>query len=382
MAQRNELTARAAAVGVTAANYPNDSKLEQKVLFLEKNGTTYTETLGSGTLTTAGADVAAADTFTIGNRTYTFRATALTGVRASSTLTNATSFSDGETVTVAGKQYTFKTTLTTPQTPNQVLIGANVSASFDNLKAAINGATGAGSTYSSDTTAHSLVFASTKAGTTLLVVARDMGTAPNSYDTAETGATASWTGTTLSGGVANAVDEILIQASAAVTLDVVKEAVNSTNTMTVTSASATVGATYGVDGSVVIVNATIAGQTTLVVNSVNGIPMPASGTLTKISGTGDATIAYSAIIGIEGKDFSSFGGPHTQVTATTNAATSQLFRARQAAFDNAKIATTTTGGGNSVFGGAIMASGVRGVIVADTGASTGSAGLSGDANVI
>lgn len=57
MPSRNELVIRGNAVGLTASNYPNDSKFEQKILYLEKNGTTYTETLGTGVFTIAGADV-------------------------------------------------------------------------------------------------------------------------------------------------------------------------------------------------------------------------------------------------------------------------------------------------------------------------------------
>lgn len=121
-----------------------------------------------------------------------------------------------------------QTTLSSPSQMNEILIGANVSASLDNIKSAINGTAGEGSTYSTGTVAHANVVATTKTGTTLLVVAKDYGTIPNSYTTAESGATASWTGTVLSGGVANVLDEILIQASAAVTLDVLKDAINGT----------------------------------------------------------------------------------------------------------------------------------------------------------
>jgi hypothetical protein len=67
-------------------------------------------------------------------------------------------------------------------------------------------------------------------------------------------------------------------------------------TFTVTSASATAGAVYSNNGQNFIVESTIASQTTLV---ASGIGSPAaSGTLTKVSGTGDATITYSAVAGL------------------------------------------------------------------------------------
>lgn len=46
MPSRAELELRAAAVNVTAANYPNDSKLEQKVLYEEQ---VMTAKAGTGT---------------------------------------------------------------------------------------------------------------------------------------------------------------------------------------------------------------------------------------------------------------------------------------------------------------------------------------------
>lgn len=64
---------------------------------------------------------------------------------------------------------------------------------------------------------------------------------------------------------------------------------------TVTSANATVGATYTNNGHTYTVAATIAAQTTLV---VTGPADPlTSGTLTKATGTGDATITFSAFTG-------------------------------------------------------------------------------------
>lgn len=325
MAQRNELVTRANAVGVDPALYLNDSKLESKVLYMEKNGTTYTETLGTAVFTTAGADVANGDTATIGNRTYTF-VTALTGVKASSTLTSdATAPSDGDTVTIEGKTYTYKTTLSSPSQQNEVLIGVSAAVALDNIKQAINqGDTayptaptneGQGTTWSTGTVRHALVTATTNANTTQLVVANDYGTVPNQFATADTSTHLSWTGTTLAGGVANVLDQIKIQVSAAVTLDVFKDAINGT------AVTATVGTDYS-----------------------------------------DGTKA------------------HTQVTATTNTNTAQTVASRNAAFDNASIATVMTGGGNMAAGAANLASGVRGVKAVNTSTSSGSAGLSGDVN--
>lgn len=68
-------------------------------------------------------------------------------------------------------------------------------------------------------------------------------------------------------------------------------------TFTVSSASATAGAVYtSAGGQSFTVASTIASQTTLV-TSGNVVPSASSGTLTKVSGTGDATITYSAFAG-------------------------------------------------------------------------------------
>jgi len=67
-------------------------------------------------------------------------------------------------------------------------------------------------------------------------------------------------------------------------------------TFTVSSASATAGAVYSNNGQNYTVESTIASGTTLVASGV-GSPA-ASGTLTKVSGTGDATITFSAASGL------------------------------------------------------------------------------------
>lgn len=324
MAQRNELVIRGNAVGLTASDFPNDSRFEQKILFMEKNGTTYTETKGTGVFTIAGADVVAADTLTVGNRTYTFRATALTGVKATSTLTNATSFTSGETFTIEGRTYTMQTN---PAKANDIAIGASVAISLDNIKQAINqGDTafpsaptneGSGTNWHADTVRHDYVIATTNAATTQVIQSREFGTDANSYVTSETCATGSWTSTVMANGTANVPNEILIQASAAVTLDVLKDAINATT-----------------------------------------------------------------VTGVVGTDYSVGTTVHTQVTATTNTATAQTVAARNGAFDNASIAISATGSGNIAAGAATLASGVRGVIVVNATTSAGSAGISGDKNLI
>ncbi|MEI6498748.1 MAG: DUF1566 domain-containing protein [bacterium] len=66
-----------------------------------------------------------------------------------------------------------------------------------------------------------------------------------------------------------------------------------TTSFTVTAAAATAGATYTNNGATFTVVTTIAGATTLVTTGTGAAT--ASGTLTKVTGTGDATITFSAI---------------------------------------------------------------------------------------
>lgn len=320
MPSRNELVIRAHAVNIDPANYPNDSKLEAKVLYMEKNGTAFTETKGTGVFTIAGADVSDGDTVTIGNRTYTFK-TALTGVKATGLLTSdATAPSDGDTVSIEGVTYTFKTTLSNPAQAYEVLIGASAAAALDNLKIAINASGGTiGTEYSLGTVAHPLVTATTNTNTTQVVEAREFGTRPNRYRLSESSSHLAWGDsymgtvvTTEVAGVANVVDEVKIGVSAAATLDNLKLAINNSAT--------------------------------------------------------------------EGTEYSFGTKAHVQVTATTNTDTAQTVEARHAAFDNTSIAISATGSGNIAAGAATLASGVRGVKAANATTAAGSAGVSGDAN--
>jgi len=120
-------------------------------------------------------------------------------VQAAGTLTAAGNFANGNTVTTGTKTYTFQTVLT--NVDGNVLIGATASDSLDNLIAAINLGAGSGTLYAAATTANGFVSAAAGAGDTMVATALFGGTVGNTIATTETSATASWGGSTLSGGV-------------------------------------------------------------------------------------------------------------------------------------------------------------------------------------
>lgn len=322
MASRNELVIRGNAVGLTASNYPNDSKFEQKILYMEKFGTAYTETLGTGTLTSDATAQSDGDQVTVGTRTYTFKTT-LTGAKATGLLTSdATAPSDGDVVNIEGYSYTFKTALT--GNAFEVLIGASAAAALDNLKIAINDSGGTeGTEYGVGTYAHPLVTATTNTNTTQVVEAREFGTVANKYSLSETSSHLSWGASTMGtvvttevAGVATVADEVLLGANAAAMLDNLKLAINNSAT--------------------------------------------------------------------EGTQYSLGTKAHRDVTATTNTNTTQVVEARNAAFDNASIATTdpVDTGAHMAWGSTTLGSGVRGVTAVNTTTWAGSAGVSGDKNVL
>jgi hypothetical protein len=106
-----------------------------------------------------------------------------------------------ETVTIGDVVYTWMTALSAgPTVPYEVLIGASAAASLDNLKSAINGTAGVGTTYSVGTSAHPLVIATTNSDTAQTIHSRTYGTGNNTLATTETTANGSWADTTLGGG--------------------------------------------------------------------------------------------------------------------------------------------------------------------------------------
>lgn len=125
-----------------------------------------------------------------------------TAAQATGTLTGTANFGDTETVTIGTKVYTFQTVLT--DVDGNVLIGAALADSLDNLRAAINLDAGAGTTYALSTTVHPDVSA-TDTATTVVATAKVGGVAGNAIATTETAANASWGGATLSGGTGGPV---------------------------------------------------------------------------------------------------------------------------------------------------------------------------------
>lgn len=123
-------------------------------------------------------------------------------VAATGTLTFSGTAANNETVTIGSRTYTFKTTLTASTTANEVLIGANNTASRNNLIAAINGDAGAGTTYGSQTAPHiDVTAAAGPTGTAVVVTARKAGTGAHSVALTDTMTNAAWGGVFLAGGV-------------------------------------------------------------------------------------------------------------------------------------------------------------------------------------
>lgn len=119
--------------------------------------------------------------------------------KAVGTLTLAGNAANTETVVLGTKTYTFQTVLT--NVDGNVLIGANASASIDNLVAAITLGTGAGTLYAAATTANSLATATQGAGDTMTATALLSGLAGNSIASTETMGSGSWGAAALAGAV-------------------------------------------------------------------------------------------------------------------------------------------------------------------------------------
>lgn len=106
-----------------------------------------------------------------------------TDVAAAGTLTLVGNAADTEIVTLDAKTYIFQAVLT--DVDGHVLVGANASASLDNVIAAITLGAGVGVKYATSTTLHSSVTAAAGAGDTMVVTSKDAGGAGNTITTTE-----------------------------------------------------------------------------------------------------------------------------------------------------------------------------------------------------
>jgi len=259
-----------------------------------------TGTAASGTLTSSGAMVPATHAVTV----FT---------------SDATAFTDGETVTLDTIVYTFKITLT--GLPYEILIGADAAASLDNMKSAVNGTSGAGTTYGVATPAHPKVVITTNTDTANTLRARIPGVTYNTMVTTETCAHASFADTTLGGGT-GASDAGITTAGATMTIG--------TRVYTfVVELSESLGATAIADQ---IVHGAAAANaldnTKLAINE------------TGVAGTNYSTGTYA----------------NGYVYATTNTDTAQTFVAKKVGTGGNAIATTETLA-NYAWGAATLASG-------------------------
>jgi len=111
---------------------------------------------------------------------------------------------EAETVTLGtgatAKTYTYRAVLSIPAVANEVLIGANQTASHLNILRAVNKGAGEGTLYGTGTTAHTTVVADSSDGTHTVFSARVKGTAGNSLASTETCALAGFGAGTFAGG--------------------------------------------------------------------------------------------------------------------------------------------------------------------------------------
>ena len=123
---------------------------------------------------------------------------------AYSTLTITSAATATKTVTIGTRAYTFVDSLTSPAVADEVTVGANAAAAAANLTAAINGAAGAGSTYSTGTTANTQVTAVQGTGgdtNKVTITAITAGAAGNAIATTTNDTACAWTSTVMAGGV-------------------------------------------------------------------------------------------------------------------------------------------------------------------------------------
>lgn len=127
-------------------------------------------------------------------------------VNASGTLTFSGNAVAAETVTIGNQVYTWRASVTT--TANEVLVGASAAASAQNLFDAINLTGTPGTQYGSLTTKHQQVRASAVTATTVVVQAKVGGTIGNLINTTETMTVGAFGGALLTGGTGDQAEDL------------------------------------------------------------------------------------------------------------------------------------------------------------------------------
>jgi flagellin len=136
----------------------------------------------------------------------------------------------GDTVSVGGITYTFVNALSATAVANQVLVEATDAGSLANLANAVNGGTGSGATYSSNTVANTNVTAATGSNAagldTITFSAITKGLSGNSIATTTTGTGNNTFGATqFTGGAAGSINDLLTQSDAQSALTLIDGAV-------------------------------------------------------------------------------------------------------------------------------------------------------------
>jgi hypothetical protein len=181
---------------------------------------------------TACPDPGAIGPFNIGDIANPIAWSLGSGAFATGTLTISTGVpAANDTVTIGSRTYTWKSALT--GAANEVLIGGTITASGDNLAAAINRGPGEGTVYGANTLINDDVAASNSSGA-VTVTAKLAGDSANSIATTESGTNTAWGAATLAGGTDVATTSDMI----AYYLEVTTGGASGTAEITVTSDTA------------------------------------------------------------------------------------------------------------------------------------------------
>ena len=136
------------------------------------------------------------------------------GSRATGTLTGAGNVSEGDTITIGETVFKWTATVSTGSgtvaDPWDVLLGATLEESLENMNMAINFTGIQGIDYSSNLGGQNADVTSTYTATTLVVTARTDLAAGNDIVTTETGVNISWGGGTLAGGGTHALSGVAV----------------------------------------------------------------------------------------------------------------------------------------------------------------------------